>query len=79
MTTLAGWPSARRRAANSSAGHDPRGAPAGNRSNTLATMSADTSSIHLRLPTGTVVTVRLPPIGVDMHITAAPRGRSPVE
>ncbi|WP_281176149.1 hypothetical protein [Streptomyces hokutonensis] len=41
-------------------------------------MSADTSSIALRLPTGTVVSMRLPPIGVDMHITAAPRARTPV-
>ncbi|MDV9177889.1 hypothetical protein R6V09_48175 [Streptomyces sp. W16] len=41
-------------------------------------MSADTSSIDPRLPTGTVVPVRLPPIGVDMHVTAVPRGRTPV-
>src|ERR1051325_8455241 len=43
MITVAGLPSALRRAAYSSAGHDPRGAPAGNRSNTFARIAADTS------------------------------------
>ena len=53
ITTVAGSPSARRRAAYSSAGHDPRGAPAGNLSNTRAPIGADTSSVlrQLRSPT----------------------------
>lgn len=44
MTTVAGCPSALRRAAHSSAGHDPRGPPAENRSNTFARIAAGTSN-----------------------------------
>lgn len=44
ITTVTRSPSARRAAAYSSAGHDPRGAPAGNRSSTFTSMTVG----HLR-------------------------------